>query len=345
MKTSHIFCLLALISCSPLVLADQPISFPEKNPLIDLSLPDDWKIKPKGGVLYANPKDDPSFFMELSELEASIDNANAAIKEAKASIEDNFKNVTYDEKPSKADGVGVTLQVFNAKGEDADGKANINAILITQPKSEHYYMLLWISSQEAFEKHAEVGRKIIESIKAHGNAGSSESSTSEQALSMVFENNTNQDVVELYVSPNKDYSKEKNILGDTPLKSGESINVKVAKTREHCTWGVTYKSADALTSSKWDVDVCTNQHYQALGGVDAGGAKDSSGKNTGNCNWEKEGTEIAQLMEKKFGNPIHETPESNAITAGMTDALNAAVSGNIPKACDIYNDLRSKLGG
>lgn len=156
MKTSYIFCLLTLIS-SPLALANQSISFPEKTPLIDLSLPDDWKIKPKGNIVYANPKDDPSFFMELSELDAGIDNADAAIKEAKASIEDSFKNVTYQEKPSKADGAGVTIQVLNAKGEDADGKANINAVLITQPKAEHYYMLLWISSQEAFEKYAEVG--------------------------------------------------------------------------------------------------------------------------------------------------------------------------------------------
>lgn len=167
MKKSLILCFITLLS-SPFVMADQSINFPENAPQLDVAFPDDWELKPKDGVLFAHPKDDSNFFMELSKLEADKDHPDEAMEEAKASIEDSFKNVTYDEKPTEGENPGVTLQVLNAKGEDEEGKANINLILANHTESGDTYMLLWVSSSEAFEKHAEIAAKVIESIEAHG---------------------------------------------------------------------------------------------------------------------------------------------------------------------------------
>lgn len=85
MKKSLILCFITLLS-SPFVMADQSINFPENAPQLDVAFPDDWELKPKDGVLFAHPKDDSNFFMELSKLEADKDHPDEAMEEAKASV-------------------------------------------------------------------------------------------------------------------------------------------------------------------------------------------------------------------------------------------------------------------
>ena len=145
-------------------LADQTVSFPEDHPIIDLSFPDDWEIKPKEGVIYAHPKDDAGLFFSLTHLE-STDPTEAAAQ-AKEDIEALFKNVKYKE-PETAEAGEVNIMLINAKGTDEDGPANINLCLIGRKDKEALLALKCISSQEAFEKHGDLGTKIINSITAH----------------------------------------------------------------------------------------------------------------------------------------------------------------------------------
>lgn len=152
---------------TPALKADQEVSYPKDGPIIDLAFPDDWKVKPKDGVLYAHPEDDAGFFITLAPLEATSEDPSAAVKEVKDEIEDLFKNVTYKE-PQTTEAGDIDIMLINAKGEDEDGVANINIWMIAKKGEETLLAMKCISSPEAFEKHAEVGGKIINSISSHG---------------------------------------------------------------------------------------------------------------------------------------------------------------------------------
>ncbi len=157
--------LLATLLCAPLNRAAETVDYPEKDALISVTVPDGWETKYKNGRLYANPPDDDSYFVELEEMQATPDDGEAAIKEAKESIEASFKNVKYEE-IQQTGGNGLGLAIMNAKGEDKDGKANLNAVLIVQPKAKKVILMLCISSQKGFEKYGEAGLEIIQGLKA-----------------------------------------------------------------------------------------------------------------------------------------------------------------------------------
>jgi len=164
MKTLIILCLALVLTPCFAAKADQEHDYPPDDSLITLTFPDSWDVKVKNGRLYASPAGDSGLFVEVSALESSPEQSEEAIKEAKASIEESFHDVTYDPLQStEINTLGVN--VINAKGVDKEGKANINAVLIVHPKSKRIFMMLAISSQEAFEKHGEVIPKIIESLK------------------------------------------------------------------------------------------------------------------------------------------------------------------------------------
>lgn len=145
-------------------IADQTVSYPIDKPIIDISFPDDWELKPKSGVLYAHPKEDASLFFSLEALESSDPTEAAA--EVKKGVEELFKDVKYAE-PEMAEAGEVHLMLINAKGTDEDGLANINLCLIGRKDADTLLALKCISSQEAFEKHGDMGSKIISSITAH----------------------------------------------------------------------------------------------------------------------------------------------------------------------------------
>lgn len=166
MKIQPILCLAALV-CSPFSLAGQEASFPEKTPLIDLVFPDGWKMETKEGVLFAHPEEDAGFFITLAE--SGADSPEGAVEEVKEEIEGLFENVKYDE-PQTAESGKLQLMIINAKGEDEDGKANINICMIATEGGESFLVLKCVSSQEAFEEHGDLGINVINSITPHGAA-------------------------------------------------------------------------------------------------------------------------------------------------------------------------------
>ncbi|MDZ4290039.1 MAG: hypothetical protein U0984_18885 [Prosthecobacter sp.] len=166
MKTCLLLCLTSLLFTAA-ARADQAVSFPHDKPIIDLAFPDDWKLKPGDGALFAHPEDDAGFFMALSALEATSADPKAAVAEVKEDIEALYKNVKYQE-PETTEAGDIDIMLINAKGKDEDGVANINVWMIAKKGEETLLVLKCISSQEAFEKHAEVGGKIIGSIVSHG---------------------------------------------------------------------------------------------------------------------------------------------------------------------------------
>ena len=164
MKPRLLLCLATLIG-TPFSLAGQEASFPAENPLIDLVYPDGWKMETKDDVLYAHPEEDAGFFITLAE--SAADTAEGAAKEVKEEIEDLFENVKYEE-PQTAEAGELHLMIINAKGEDEDGKANINICMIAKENGESFLVLKCVSSQEAFEEHGELGINVINSITQHG---------------------------------------------------------------------------------------------------------------------------------------------------------------------------------
>ena len=178
MKRISIF--LALLFLVSTAKAQRSVSYPEDKPIIDLRFPDDWDLKTKSGVLYAHPTGDKGFFISLSPLKASADNRSAAVKEVKSDIESLFHDVEYQD-PQTKQVDDLTIVLINAKGKDEDGIANINIWLIFRDGEEIPLALKCISSQEAFEKHAEVGGEIINSILAHGGKSNKSASQSKSA--------------------------------------------------------------------------------------------------------------------------------------------------------------------
>lgn len=163
MKPRLLLCLVTLF-CMPHGSAGQEVGFPKAKPLIDLTFPDGWEIETKDGVLYAHPEEDAGFFIALAKSEATKPKDAAA--GAKEEIEELFKNVKFDE-PQMTEADGLHLMIVNAKGEDEDGKANINLCLIGKEGDDTILVMKCISSQEAFEKHGELGIKVINSITLH----------------------------------------------------------------------------------------------------------------------------------------------------------------------------------
>jgi|UniRef100_UPI0037835D7D hypothetical protein len=156
---------LATLTLAPLANADQTASYPKKNPLIDLTFPDGWEIKHED-ALFANPKDDQSFFVSVAPLESTNEQIEEAVAEVKELIEGDFENVTYEEL-QKIEGEGVASLLLQANGTDSDGKANIFNLIINQPKGKSLLLLQIIASPDGFEKHAEAGKQLMLSVKAH----------------------------------------------------------------------------------------------------------------------------------------------------------------------------------
>jgi hypothetical protein len=147
-------------------MAEQPARYPTKNPVIDRVFPDGWVVKAKSGALFANPKDDGSFFLSLAPLESALNEPDAAVKEAKKLVEDGFKNVKYDEL-EKVNGRGVNLLNLRAEGEDEDGTALISSVLISTPEAETFLVMQIISSEQGFKQHSEAGYSVLRSIRPH----------------------------------------------------------------------------------------------------------------------------------------------------------------------------------
>jgi hypothetical protein len=78
MKSILAPCLAVLLS-APFAMAEQEHIFPDKDPVIELKLPDDWDAQVKNGRFYANPKDDKAFFVEIEEMQSKPDDGEAVM--------------------------------------------------------------------------------------------------------------------------------------------------------------------------------------------------------------------------------------------------------------------------
>ncbi|WP_395746364.1 hypothetical protein [Prosthecobacter sp.] len=165
MKTSLLLCLSLLTAATLASAADKAVDFPKEAPVLTFALPEAWKVDYKDGELMATPGgDDESVILQVDEMEAGPDNFDAAVKEAKETISD-FKNVKYDEiQKGEKDGLGIAI--LNAEGEDDDGKAFINLVLLAKPGSKNFVLLSCISSKEGSDKHGAAISGVIGSIKA-----------------------------------------------------------------------------------------------------------------------------------------------------------------------------------
>jgi len=165
MKTSLLLCLATFLAAPLAFSADKAVDFPKAAPLVTFSLPDTWVVDLDDEGLLATPtKDDESVIVELSELEAGLDSFDAAVKEAKETVSE-FKNMKYDEmQKGEKDGLGIAI--LNAEGEDEDGKAFINLVLLAKPGAKGFILLSCISSKEGSNKHGAAIGALIGSIKA-----------------------------------------------------------------------------------------------------------------------------------------------------------------------------------
>lgn len=165
MKTSLRLCLVFLLAAPFALAADKSVDFPKAAPVLSVSLPENWEVDLDDEGLLATPsKDDESVIVELSELEAGVGSLEEAIKEAKETVSE-FKNMKYDamEKGEK-DGLGIAI--LNAEGEDEDGKAFINLVLLAKPGAKNFILLSCISSKAGSDKHGPAIGALIGSLKA-----------------------------------------------------------------------------------------------------------------------------------------------------------------------------------
>lgn len=155
MKTTLIACL-GLLSAITASLAEEVVKYPKEKPVFSVTLPDGWAATFEDDVLYASPEDDDTVVLELSPLTSTKKEGAKAIKEMKDSAEETFKNVKYDEmQEGGAEGLGLYL--FNAKGEDEEGKANLNLIMVTNGDDDRLFMLFVASPVDVDE---EIGKEI-----------------------------------------------------------------------------------------------------------------------------------------------------------------------------------------
>jgi len=165
MKTSLLLCL-TLLTAAPLALAaDKAVNFPKEAPVLTFALPDTWQVDYKDDAIMATPtKDDDSVIIEVDEMEAGPDTYDAALKEAKDTVSE-FKNLKWDE-IQKGDKDGLGIAILNAEGEDENGKAFINLVLLAKPSSKNFILLSCISSKAGSDKFGPAIGAMIGSLKA-----------------------------------------------------------------------------------------------------------------------------------------------------------------------------------
>lgn len=165
MKTSLLLCLATLIAAPFSHAADKAVDFPKAAAQLTFTLPDTWKVDFEDGEIMATPtKDDDSVIVQVMELEAGLDSFDAAVKEAKETMSD-FKKMKYDEmQKGEKDGLGIAI--LNAEGEDEDGKAFINLVLLAKPGTKNFILLTCISSKEGSDKYGPAISGMIGSLKA-----------------------------------------------------------------------------------------------------------------------------------------------------------------------------------
>ena len=145
--------------------ADQTLSYPKKNPVITFTAPDDWEAKVKGSSLFVVSPDGGDVIVEVMALEATTDDDAGALKEAKGTVDQDFKDLTLTASdPVEAKGLIMTL--VGGGGEDSSGPAHINMALIKSPASDHQILFSLIAAKDKAAAHGAACGAMMESIKA-----------------------------------------------------------------------------------------------------------------------------------------------------------------------------------
>ncbi len=165
MKTSLLLSLAILLTASLSFAADKAVDFPKEAPVLTFALPATWQVDYKDDAIMATPtKDDDSVIVEVDEMAAGPDAYDAALKEAKDTVSE-FKNLKWDD-IQKGDKDGLGIAILNAEGEDENGKAFINLVLLAKPSSKNFILLSCISSKEGSDKYGPAIGAMIGSLKA-----------------------------------------------------------------------------------------------------------------------------------------------------------------------------------
>ena len=159
-----LICALLLFINMPLAATAKDLAFPKEEPVIAIAKPEGWKSKREEGRLYVTTEDDKSVIVEVSALKTSKQKGAAALAEMKASVEDAFKNVQF--KPMQEGGSNnVGLYILNGTGEDDDGKANLNAVMVTNGDNDKLFMVFIAATPKGSKEYGEDIAAILASIK------------------------------------------------------------------------------------------------------------------------------------------------------------------------------------
>lgn len=158
---------LLLLSAAAPAPAEQALNFPSKDALVAFSAPDDWKVKVKNGRLFVLSPDGGDVFVEVTTLEAALDDDAAALKEAKATVVDDFKNLNLT--PSEpTESQGLTLRLLDGTGMDDSGPALLNLALLKNPAAKHQILFSIIAPKAKAAAFGAACRAMIQSLRAPG---------------------------------------------------------------------------------------------------------------------------------------------------------------------------------
>ncbi|WP_166647396.1 hypothetical protein [Prosthecobacter fusiformis] len=163
MNTSRLLCLTTFIFSS-LLAAEQPIGFPKEKPLVYIAVPDDWlSAEEKGSLFVVPPVENDPTAVEFSHLKATKDNPAAALAEAKAWAQEDFKLTSFEEGDWRNIN-GLDVNLSRCIGESKEGESLLFLILIRHPKAETHLLLSLISSPEKIELHEKIIHRIFASV-------------------------------------------------------------------------------------------------------------------------------------------------------------------------------------
>lgn len=163
MKNAALLCLALVLGSVASVFA-KDAGFPQAKPEVAIAVPEGWKSRYEEGRLYVTTKDEQTVVVEVSALKASKQEGAKALEEMKKEVNSAFKNVTFQ--PMQEGGSNnVGLYILNGKGEDEDGKVNINAIMVTNGDNDKLYFVFVAASPEGSKEFGEDIGAILGSIR------------------------------------------------------------------------------------------------------------------------------------------------------------------------------------
>lgn len=166
MKASLLLALSTLL-CTSLVQADHTLSYPKKGPFITFTTPDDWKAETKGDSLFVLSPDGGDVIIEVMTMESAIDDDVGAIKEAKSTVDQDFKDLTLDHsEPTAANGLQVIM--YGGSGSDKHGEVHINMLILKHPEAAHPILFSVIADKASAATHGAAMGAMLGTIKAAG---------------------------------------------------------------------------------------------------------------------------------------------------------------------------------